>query len=191
MFRGCRKPAYGLRKFQVVHIMPQEGADPHSFRGSEDFPLHTDSTWIPSPPRFVTMLCLQPDSTGAGKSLIVDGYKLLDYLQPAQRAELQRQELSFRSHRDTPAYSAIRSTILSRNSDGGWLLRLRRDLILEPLPEAAVVLLDLAQTHAVEFALEKGECIDIDNHRMLHGRRKLSGLLSDRALLRVHSDLLE
>lgn len=176
------------RRFRVVRIEPQEGFDPHSFRGSDTFDLHTDSCWVAEPPRYASLLCVTPDSGGGGESLYVDGYEVLDALEADQRLELEQRELVFQSHRDAPVPSKFTGPMLTC-VDGSFRIRFRRDLILGEINDSIRAFIDTAKKLVRQRSLSSGEVLICDNHRMLHGRTALSrGLNSDRLFLRVHSD---
>ncbi len=179
------------RRFRVIRIEPQEGFDPHSFRGSDTFDLHTDTCWVPEPPRVASLLCVNPDSGGGGDSLFVDGYDVIDALEAEQRADLQRHELVFMSHRDAPRKTTFTAPLLSRVA-GTFRIRFRQDLIQGQINDSLQAFIDTARKLVQRRAMHRGELFGCDNHRMLHGRTALSqGLNSDRLFLRIHSDLRE
>lgn len=170
----------------VVDIRPIEGQDPHSYQGSREFSLHTDSCWLKRPPRYAALLCLEPEEEGGGDSLLVDGYQALVSLSRADIDEIAANPCLFLSHRDAASESSYQAPILTRSAP--YQIRFRRDLMSGALGGAAKKFLKVAETLVRRFRLERGNVLVVDNFRMLHGRESLrAGLSSKRHLLRVHT----
>lgn len=143
---------------------------------AEEFPLHTDDSYSPEPARYVLMHCWQADSAGGGVSWISHVDRMLALAPPDLIARLSTQKYT------TPYGSA---PVLWRSSERDeqqrWCIRFnRRDMIgfaklrfqfmSEQLRRDLATLEQLAMQCMEKVALQKGDCIVVDNHRVLHGR---------------------
>lgn len=169
----------------VTDIRPVDGRDPNSFQGSGDFMPHTDHSWKPDPsvPRYVILAVLRPDLDGGGETLITDCERCLQELDPSDREALRSTPVTHRSHRDGARLTSHTAPILSADTNG-LRVRFRRDLLEGAVPSAALRFAAVADAITVAMMLERGDVLVVDNHRMLHGRRRFRS--ANRHLLRVH-----
>jgi alpha-ketoglutarate-dependent taurine dioxygenase len=141
---------------------------------------HTDGSFRPHPPIVVAMICLVPDESGGGTSILIDGYRLAKQLPAADCGSLAGNTFFFR----TPA-SAIDGIFapMIANTDEHPTIRYRYDAKYRPRSTSATAnaaleamrrLVD-AETCASRVFLDAGDVLLIDNRRMLHGRTPLTG----------------
>lgn len=139
--------------------------------GAQAFELHTDDCHSREPARWVLMHCWRADPHG-GDSLLAAAEAIVAGLDAHSLALLARPDWA------TPAG---RLPLLWRDPRGAWQLRCnRRDLEAHalrrgaPLPgpqrAALQALLDAAQAVLVRLRLAPGDCLVVDNRRLLHGR---------------------
>lgn len=139
---------------------------------ADEFPLHTDDSYSPDPARYVLMHCWQADPAGGGVSWVAHVDRIIA-IAPADLIE----RLSTQKY--TTPYGTDR--ILQRNEQQGWRVRFnRRDMIGFAKLRMQILSLqqrqDLAAFEALAMscvervALQAGDCIVVDNHRVLHGR---------------------
>jgi alpha-ketoglutarate-dependent taurine dioxygenase len=149
------------------------------------FDWHTDEFFTLDPADIVLLHCVRPDRDGGGASLLCHIDDVTRKLKSDQLKKLQQ-----------PIYPHARgqANILQRQ-DGGWLIRYNRMLIQEeagkqqktihPEAQCALSALDAAiECSRKEIALSAGDCLIVDNLRVLHGRRAFNPK-STRLLKRV------
>jgi gamma-butyrobetaine dioxygenase len=137
------------------------------------FPLHTDDTFVARPARYVLMHCWKADAAGGGVSQLAHVSDILSRLAAQSSAALR--EAAFASpfgpapvlwddaasatpcirfnHRDFASFGERYGPALSADQ-------------VRVLDEVLVA----ARACAVEVRLAAGDCLVVDNHRMLHGR---------------------
>ena len=175
----------------VTEVRPRPTHDPKSYGGADEFQLHTDLAWKSDDqtPDLVFLYCVRPDSAGGGAALLADGWRCHDSLDEEDRRVLSSHPLTIRSHFDNVDVTRRSATVVTHHGSRRRI-RFRRDLIEGDVPPAVQRFADKGEALATSFRLDAGHVIVIDNHRMLHGRRKIDGgLQSDRLLLRVHGRL--
>lgn len=150
--------------------------------------VHTDSSRLETHPRWVGLACIRPARRGGG-SRIVSAVAVHAHLASHHPAALERLQRCF--HRDivTPNSApdrellmANRFPVFSMAMDGPtfrymryWIEtgHRRLGLPLEPLDVAAFNLLDELLNdprYRYDFALESGDILLIDNHKIAHDR---------------------
>lgn len=137
-----------------------------------EFPLHTDDTFAPQPARWVLMHCWRADEAGGGVSRVS---RLTDFLpQLSTTAVKHLKAKGFAS----PFGSA---PVLFATSEADMGIRFnRRDFdsyakrfgppLSGPQADALDEVMAAANAHAREVALSMGDCLIVDNWRVLHGR---------------------
>ncbi len=139
---------------------------------ADEFPLHTDDSYSPEPARYVLMHCWHCDETGGGVSWVSHVNRMLALASADLIERLSTQKYT------TPYGSA---PVLWRDEQQRWYIRFnRRDLIgfaklrfefmSEQQHQDLATVEQLAMQCVEKVALQKGDCIVVDNHRVLHGR---------------------
>jgi alpha-ketoglutarate-dependent taurine dioxygenase len=139
---------------------------------SEEFPLHTDDSYSPNPARYVLMHCWQADVAGGGESWLAHVDQIAALASPDLLERLSTQPYT------TPYGSA---TVLRRGKDARWAIRFnKRDMIgfahlrctfLSQQKRDDLAAFELLAMQCKEkVSLRQGDCIVVDNHRVLHGR---------------------
>lgn len=135
------------------------------------FGLHTDDFFTAQPVRWVLMHCWQPDPTGGGRSLLADVRQIVPRLSAGALQRLQQP--------DFPGPAGWQPILQA--TARGWQVRFNhRDMVafaacfgpaLAPDQRAALDELDeVASVVASSLQLAPGDCLVVDNHRVLHGR---------------------
>jgi alpha-ketoglutarate-dependent taurine dioxygenase len=139
---------------------------------ADEFPLHTDDSFAPAPARFVLMHCWQADASGGGQSWVAHVDAVLAIAPPDLIERLASSPYT------TPYGSAL---VLQRDAQNAWRLRfnlrdmigfakLRFQVISEQKRKDLTAFGELAMQCVKRISLERGDCIVVDNHRVLHGR---------------------
>ena len=151
----------GVQRVQAI-AQPASNRFGRRLRSSdaESFPLHTDESFLTQPARWVLLHCWQPDPEGGGSSLICERTALSKTASTTQIGELRQRMLRYPCGRfpviaadDRLRFNADDCQPES-DADRGWL------------QEVA----DLAATAATTISLRRGDCLIMDNHRVMHGR---------------------
>ena len=133
-----------------------------------DHHLHTDESFYPTPSRYVLLHCWRPDPAGGGVSLLAAAEDVLARLTPEEREGCARIRYSWRGV-ESPILAAMPDSARPRVR-----FNVREADCLER-PRAAGDALALRVAHAAEAAaialpMEAGDCLVLDNWRVLHGR---------------------
>lgn len=153
--------AGGVQRVQAL-AQPASNRFGRALRSSDAdrFPLHTDESFLAQPARWVLLHCWQPDTQGGGSSLIATREALLRAASPSQIVKLQQQSLG---------YPCGRYPVIAGNGQ----LRFNAD-DCQPECDQDRSWLDAAARLATNCAetlfLRQGDCLILDNHRVLHGR---------------------
>ena len=178
----------GVVEKQPILGQPKAGFTDYAIFGSNDSPCHTDQCWQEQPTRLLVLYCIQPESSGGGKTLVSNVNVALQDLGRTDLAELERVEYTFHSYPKKPK-AEFRSAILTKRGEV-WSVRFHSRLVREPLRDSAVALQSAITRCAETFLLTAGQAILIDNHYSLHGRTALrDGLNSDRKMFSVRFEL--
>jgi hypothetical protein len=150
-----------------------------------DFPLHTDESFAPAPSQYVMLHCWRPDTGGNGDSLLANSEAIAERLEPWALDLCHRANFVWRdcrapifTHQPGLDWPAVRFNIREIAGDD---LDERADLRARALPE---IFLAAAEAAADHILLEAGDCLVLDNRRVLHGRIAF-GQGSERLLKRV------
>ena len=146
---------------------------------AQDFPLHTDDTFTPEPVRYVLMHCWQADPSGAGVSELAHVDDLLPQLPTAMQEVLRTGQFAAPYGSgpvlfDTPDVSTAQaaSTIGIRFNHRDFLGYAQR--FGPPLGTAQHAALEAvlaaARASTQRLLLARGDCLVVDNHKVLHGR---------------------
>ncbi|MEU8033369.1 TauD/TfdA family dioxygenase [Streptomyces sp. NPDC049099] len=151
-----RDVAIGMPGDRDIHLVAEQG----------DFWFHTDAAFLPVPPRWMVIAVIEAEGGGG-----------LDLL-PAEHIDAAA--LGARASYLTPE-GVLVSPVLERLPDGqGERMRYRRDRMVEVdgpgALESAHRAVDEAANQALSVGeLRPGECLLVDNWRVLHRRRPFSG----------------
>jgi alpha-ketoglutarate-dependent taurine dioxygenase len=135
------------------------------------FDCHTDEYFMQSPARYILLLCCVPDPFGGGTSLIIHVDDLVRKLSEEAICQLQRP--MFPSHSGQKA-------ILQKDEDG-WIICYNQHQIDQQISkrqspiglQARCAMDELAQVAAstcIHIQMRRGDCLILDNYRVLHGR---------------------
>jgi alpha-ketoglutarate-dependent taurine dioxygenase len=177
-WQGIRKGAPNLENDGVNRVesmdQPMRDAIGNAVLSSnaDEFPLHTDDSYSPAPARYVLMHCWQADPAGGGVSWVAQVDRIV---------ALAPQDLIERltTVQYTTPYGNAR--VLWRDDAQRWCVRFnRRDMIgfaklrfhsmSEQKKQDLATFETLAMQCVEKVALKSGDCIVVDNHRVLHGR---------------------
>lgn len=146
--------------------------------GIGEFPFHTDLAHWYKPPRYLLLRCVIPATEVATK--VIDSKRVLDKV---EKYEISRANFLPRRRLDNKLY------FLKLYSQGVF----RWDSIfIVPSNKEAIILKEKVKEVIEEieyepiFLNEPGDCILIDNWRMLHGRSKVSQSSMNRTIERIY-----
>lgn len=163
-------------------------ADTTSYYSWNEFDFHTDLSYVPAPPDFITVLCVQPDAQGAGLSVFSD--VRTSPLSRGAIGELTQPNFSFRPPPHYREKAAVKKPVLSLNANGDYILQVRFDRMSADTPEAEAALKELYDAlneNRIAFLLPKHAAYIADNRRVVHGRTPFTPNFSasDRHLKRI------
>jgi alpha-ketoglutarate-dependent taurine dioxygenase len=171
---AAARPAEGIARVEAMDV-PRRDPTGRAILSTtaDDFPLHTDDTFAAQPARFVLMHCWQADAAGGGTSLLAHVRDLLPRLDAAAIGLLRE-----------PLFASpfgLAPVLWDDPGDGQPCIRFNhRDFASfgerygpRLTPAQAPVLdtvLAAARTCTTPIHLAPGDCLVVDNHRVLHGR---------------------
>ncbi len=133
-----------------------------------DHHMHTDESFFATPSRYVLLHCWRPDPAGGGLNTVADLADVLARLTDAERADCARLRYGWRG---------VEAPIVVAPPGGGpprVRFNVREAQCLERDPAAGDALAQrfahAAEEAAVGLALGPGDCLVLDNWRVLHGR---------------------
>jgi alpha-ketoglutarate-dependent taurine dioxygenase len=151
-------------------VLPGQGARSQT---ALSFPLHTDCSFEDPTPRFIGLHVLRQDRLGGGRSLLADGRKALQRLEPRYRQALSQDYIFGVPEEFHKGVSSRRLPIVT-----GDKLRYRREILDETAcsPEQLKALNQFEElltdgTH--QMVLEDSTILLLDNCRFLHGRTEV------------------
>jgi alpha-ketoglutarate-dependent taurine dioxygenase len=133
-----------------------------------DHHLHTDESFYATPSRYVLLHCWRPDPAGDGISLIATAEDALARLTAEERRNCARFRYSWRGV-ESPILAAMpgnappRLRFNIREADCLEKPRAAGDALAQRFARAA-------DEAALELPLAEGDCLVLDNWRVLHGR---------------------
>lgn len=163
--------AHNLNGGMVCEVRPQpDDTHPAYANTPYFFPCHTDCSDFEHPPNTVLLLCEQPARQG-GESLLAHLDDFLPELGFADLLELQRPAFLFR-RAFWPILSKQGEQVQIRyNRMMFEIFQRLQNIELDEDQLQALDHLDQAiAAHQVTFALKQGDCLIIDNQRLVHGR---------------------
>ena len=150
---------------------------------------HTDEPYRASPPGILLFHCITTELTGTGSSTFLDGFEAAETLRredPEGFASLARNSQEFRRHFDGDVDLIAEFPVISVDSFGNLCGVRINDRVAAPaciahgeIPvyyRAMQRLLQLAEdeNRIIKKILRPGDIAIFDNHRILHGRTKLT-----------------
>ncbi len=182
-----RASAVGNGGREIYDVTPREGGTDLSST-AEQFPLHTDSTFLTHPHPHIALGCVTaPPAGGGGRSCVVSAdvlaRALADRHGPDAVAALREPAFPFilRDPGEEPRVALL--PVLGSDDDGRTTIRYRADAVEmaaradgHELGErhrsafAALTALTADESLQRTFALAPGDVLLVDNRRMLHGR---------------------
>ena len=170
-------------------------ADQPAYFTADEFPLHTDVSYVPNPPDLMLMHCVRPDPHGGGLIQLARCIDALEHLKAEFVETLQSPVFSFLYPPACPAGASEAAAILA---NGHW--RFKFDRMKFDNERAAAVkafyqaLLQVSWT----IRLQSGDLLIVDNHRMVHGRTafanavdELTGKHAGRHIMRCYVNLAD
>ena len=134
---------------------------------SNFFPLHTDVSYVPMPPKFMLLHCSYPDPGGGGVSLMADCDAAAERISETDREALSRPVFHFLYPPNCPAGEsaahAIHEPRLWRFKHAAMRIPATHETVVDRFHQA------LTQVTTALF-LERGDLLIADNHRIAHGR---------------------
>ena len=156
-----------------------------------EFPLHTDLSYVPKPPRYMLALCIEADQSGGGITTVASLEAAWSRISAREQKLLRQSVFSFKNAPNTGDDVCSKQPIYRPNrSRGIW--RFRQDSLI--VPDNAV-----AAIHSFSAALEQekmhlllrsGDLLIVDNHRIAHGRTSFEAP-SARHFLRAYSNRVD
>ena len=149
-----------------------------SFRNQLRFPLHTDLTYVNSPPRYILMHGIHSDSNiFGGESLFCSVNDLLADLPIDVRRELQREQFIFSIPSHYTGKPIKEKSILMYNpKNDQYFVRFRQDTISctnQSGKDAIEKLIACLDDHTVKYSITSNSILIFDNYRCLHGREQI------------------
>jgi hypothetical protein len=137
------------------------------------FPLHTDDTFVVRPARYVLMHCWKADAAGGGVSQLAHVRDLLPRLSAQSKAALRAAVFASPfgpspvlwedASSGTPCIRFNHRDLASFGERYGPALTADQTRVLDEVLVAA-------RASAIDIRLAAGDCLVVDNHRVLHGR---------------------
>ena len=135
------------------------------------FPLHTDVSYVPTPPKFMLLHCSHPDPGGGGVSLMADCDAAAERISESDRLALAEPVFHFLYPPNCPAGESAAHAI---HESGLWRFK-HAAMRTPPSHEAPVDRFHQALTQiSVALFLERGDLLIADNHRIAHGRSEFN-----------------
>ncbi len=134
---------------------------------SDYFPLHTDVSYVPNPPRFMLLHCVNQDPEGGGSNLLADCNQALALLTDEERAKIRQPVFNF-----LYPPNCVEGQSLAYAISGSGLWRYKHSSMRFPQDtEVAVARFNQALIDvSITLLLERGDMLIVDNHRIAHGR---------------------
>lgn len=155
------------------------------------FPLHTDVSYVPNPPRFLLMHCVHSDPGGGGVNFLADCDKALAALPVTEQAVIRREIFSFLY---PPNCREGQSKAYAIFGDDLWRYK-HSSMQFPRQSRSAVELFNQALTDiSIPLLLERGDLLIVDNHRIAHGRTAFNHVSPDlpgRHIMRLYANSVD
>jgi len=153
-----------------------------------EFPLHTDLSYVPNPPRYLLALCVEADAGGGGLCTLASLESAWQTLSDDDRECLSQRCFAFDNAPNT-GDGACQDQSIYEPIDNRGIWRYRPDTLTFPdsakrsVERFSVALEDSKST----LQLCPGDLMILDNHRFAHGRTAFQAP-SARHILRSYAD---
>lgn len=142
-----------------------------AYFNANHFPLHTDVSYVPNPPRFMLLHCVHPDPAGGGAILLADCDTAAPLLSPSDRSALQGNEFRFSNPPNCP--KGVSGPFAIKTA-GLWRFKPGSMFYPESLSAAVDNFYSALESVSVQLQMAKDDLLIVDNHRMAHGRTAFS-----------------
>lgn len=139
---------------------------------SDEFPLHTDVSYVPNPPGLMLMHCVRPDPAGGGQVLLASCDAALRLLPDDVVASLQQPVFRFLYPPACPVGASEPAAILEQ---GRWRFKYACMDFADELDSAVDAFHQALQSVCEPVTMQAGDLLIVDNHRMAHGRTAFGG----------------
>ena len=134
---------------------------------SDFFPLHTDMSYVPDPPRFMLLHCVHPDPEGGGISILADCNKVDSLLPDPDCDTICQPIFSFLYPPNCPEGQSKPHAISGKNL---WRYKHSSMRFPEEATSAVERFNQGLSDVSIRLLLERGDLLILDNHRVVHGR---------------------
>jgi Taurine catabolism dioxygenase TauD, TfdA family len=150
---------------------------PERSGGAGKSPLHMDFVNAENPPDIVCLLCLRPDPSGGGASLVSEISGIEDLLSTSDICSLMSSRFNDGKVDKLRGVGKDFNPFPVIAPDSFWKYRFTGNLIHAAPDSQALAALQKASnildSRAVNFVLEQGELLVMNQHRVVHGRGAL------------------
>jgi alpha-ketoglutarate-dependent taurine dioxygenase len=171
-------------RYDSAKVVP---AQKPAYFTADHFPLHTDVSYVPNPPRFMLLHCVHPDPGGGGSSQLADCGVAFALLDESDHKTLSTSAFRFRY---PPNCTLGESDPFPICDQALWRFKYTSMRIPE-FASGAVERFHQALTKiSVSLLLSRGDLLIVDNHRIAHGRsafRTPQRGLPERHLMRLYA----
>lgn len=143
-----------------------------------EFPLHTDASFEPMPPRFFMLQVLHPDRFGGGLQSFVSIENVLMGLQPGIRRQLATEKFRWRVPVEFQKNSIENELPILFDDEQASSIRYREECLVVRRSSSHYSLLNslkaaVRQARAVRHRPSQNEIVLVDNWHLLHGRSEV------------------
>lgn len=166
----------------------KDGAKAAYFTANE-FPLHTDVSYVPVPPRLMLMHCVHASPDGGGVTRISNCKAAFESLGAADRCRLEAPICRFIY---PPNCKLGESEPLPIHAAGMWRFKFDSMRFPDDMTGTIQRFNQALNRFAQHLMLERGDLLIVDNHRIAHGRTAFQPggpNMQERTLLRTYASL--
>ncbi len=149
-----------------------------SFQNSREFYLHTDLSYVFSPPEFLLLHSISNNPDEGGFSIFCDIENVVKYIDDKNLFELTKSNYIFQAPNHFKGSSEVQFPILEIK-DNLWKVRFRRDSLRSKTRDGIDALCNLIKAYQIchfEIPLYQNSIAIVNNRMFLHGR---TAFLSD------------
>lgn len=175
----------------IMHLRyaPESAREDHAptYYTSNFFPLHTDVSYVPNPPRFMLLHCVHPDPEGGGINLLADCNKALALLHDSDHETISTRLFNFLyppncREGQSQAYAIFENSL--------WRYKYSSMRFPEGAAQAVERFNQLLTDISIPVSLNRGDLLIVDNHRIAHGRtafKHVDPSLPGRHIMRLYA----
>ena len=157
---------------KIMDVKPQQGFQPASSGGTATFPLHTDVSFHPKPPKYIAMFCIEPGCEG-GEHVVSDGLEAYQLLNEQQKLELASLKVNFPAPSHVSGGSYEGSIISIEKND--LKIRFNEKCMQGQTSLSLAAFYENLQKLRTVVPSVPGTVMIYDNHRFCHGRNEIGG----------------